>query len=216
MICPSEAKVPYCRSHIRMRTYIPDMVRRLGVVVVLGLISGAVRAQTCGDIRSFDFRNASIPIAAKDEGGSSGPDLFRLQNGRGFSSGDPDSAQSHDWQLDLVTDRLEQPDHLTWIRVIVVNKDHLTGTGSWQYVMAFDCQHGSLVSLFQYGSEGVELKRLSEETLVLYQAIWKKGDPHCCPSGHTVLAYRWNPSRHRYERASSKSGPGFTMVPEQK
>ena len=183
-----------------MGTYIPVMMRRLALLFILGSISGAVRAQTCSNVRSFDFRNASIPIAAQDDGGSSGADFFRLQDGRGFSSDDPDSAQSHDWQLDLVADRLEHPDPSTWIRIIVVDKDHLTGTGDWHYVMAFDCQHGSLVSLFQYGSEGVELKHLSERTLILYQEVWKKDDPHCCPSGHTILAYHWNAARHRYEK----------------
>lgn len=168
---------------VRPGTYSPVMMRRLALVFVLGAISGAVRAQTCRDIRSFDFRNASIPIAAQGDGSSSGPDLFRLQNGRGFSSDDPGSSQSHDWQLNLVADRLEHPDPSTWIRLIVVDRNHLTGTGDWRYVMAFHCQHGSLVSLLQYGSEGVELKHLSEQTLILDQAIWKKGDPHCCPSG---------------------------------
>ena len=176
------------------------MVRRLALLFVLGSFLGALRAQTCSNIRDFDFRNASIPIAAQDDAGSSGPDLFRLQNGRGYSSDDLDSAQSHDWQIDLVEDRLEHPDPATWVRIIVVDKDHLTGTGDWRYVMAFDCQHGSLVSLFQYGSEGVELKHLSEKTLILYQAIWKKDDPHCCPSGHTTLSYHWNAARHLFEK----------------
>lgn len=81
-----------------------------------------------------------------------------------------------------------------------MDRNHLTGTGDWRYVMAFHCQQGSLVSLLQYGSEGVELKHLSEQTLILDQAIWKKDDPHCCPSGHTILAYHWNATRHRYEK----------------
>jgi hypothetical protein len=174
--------------------------------IILGLISIAAGAQTCNSIKQFDFRNSRIPIAARDASGvSSGPEWFRLQNGAGFLSDDPDNSQSHDWGLNLLADRLEHPDPSTWIRLVVVDKNHLTGTGDWQYVMAFDCKRGSLTSVFQFGQEGVMLKHVTDQTLELYQAIWDKGDAHCCPSRHMDFIYKWNPLRHRYELASSRS-----------
>jgi uncharacterized protein (TIGR03435 family) len=90
--------------------------------------------------------------------------------------------------------------------VIVLDKDHLTGTGDWRYILAFDCRNGLLASVFQYAAEGVSLKHLSARKLVLNQAIWGMDDPHCCPSRHVELAYRWNALRHRYIRMSSNSG----------
>jgi hypothetical protein len=186
------------------------MIRPFAIAILLSLASGTARAQACRDIRQFNFKNAAIPIAAPDDGGRSGPDLFHLHDGAGFLSDDPDSAQSHDWGLQLIADRLAHPDPSTWIRVIVVDKDHLTGTGDWRYVMVFGCRNGSLVSIFQYGSEGVELKHLSDQRLDLYQAVWTKDDAHCCPSRHVDIVYRWDTQQHRYRKAISVSGPGST------
>lgn len=94
--------------------------------------------------------------------------------------------------------------------MIVVDKDHLTGTGDWHYVMAFGCRNGLLVSIFQYGSEGVELRHLSGQRLDLYQAVWTKDDAHCCPSGHVDIVYKWDAQQHKYRKASSASSPEST------
>ncbi|HEY6446471.1 MAG TPA: hypothetical protein VIY53_08430 [Acidobacteriaceae bacterium] len=184
--------------------------RRLAQIL-LGLISMAAGAQTCTSIRQFDFRNSQIPIAARDaSGASSGPELFRLENGEGFISDDPDDPQSHDWGLSLLADRLEHPDPSTWIRVIVVEKDHLTGSGDWRYVLAFACERGSLTSLFQFGEPGVVLDYVTGQTLELTQAIWGEGDAQCCPTRSRNLTYKWNPQRHRYDLSRSKPVPHST------
>lgn len=195
-------------SYTRLFHVYSENMPRLFAPIILSLISIAAGAQTCSSIRNFNFRNSDIPIAARDASGvSSGPELFRLQNGTGFVSDDSDNPQSHDWGLNLLADRLEHPDPSTWIRVVVVDKNHLTGTGDWQYVIAFDCKGGSLTSLFQFGQEGVMLKDVTDQTLELYQAIWDKDDAHCCPSRHMDLKYKWSPLRQRYDLASSRSAP---------
>lgn len=189
------------------RTYIRTMSRRF-TTVIFSLMSIAAGAQTCSSIKQFNFRNSQIPIAAQYAGGvRSGPELFRLQDGAGFVSDDPDNPQSHDWSLDLLTDRLEHPDPATWVRVVVVDKSHLTGTGDWHYVMAFGCKDGFLTSLFQVGHEGLMLQHVTDQTLELYEMIWDKGDAHCCPSRHMDLIYKWSPQRHRYDLARSMSVP---------
>jgi hypothetical protein len=177
---------------------------------------GIAGAQTCTDVRHFDFSNAAVQIAAKDEGGNSGSDVFHLQGGVGFLSDDPSSPKSRDWHLSLLVDRLEHPDSLTWIRVIVLDKDHITGTGDWHYILVFGCARGAIVRLFQYGSEGVILKHLNDQTLQLYQAIWATTDAHCCPSKHLEVAYKWNAQRHRYRRASAISNEGYERIPDEK
>jgi len=184
------------------------MVRPLLIAVLLGIASGAARAQACRDIRQFDFRNAAIPVAARDEAGDdSGPDSFSLHYGKGFESDGLPGA--HDWSLELLSDQLEHPDPSTWIRVIVVDMDHVTGSGDWRYVMAFTCKNGSLDSVFPYGAPGVALERLTERTMKLYVAVETESDPECCPSGHKDIAYRSNAQRHRYRKVSSITGPGF-------
>jgi hypothetical protein len=100
--------------------------------------------------------------------------------------------------------------------VIVLDKNHLTGTGDWRYVIAFGCANGSLVRLFEYGSEGVTLKHLTQQTMHLYQPIWAATDAHCCPGKHLEVLYKWNAQEHKYKRASSISGKGFAPLPDEK
>lgn len=177
---------------------------------------GAGGAQPCDDVEHFDFRNAMVPIASKDEGGAPGPDVLHLQDGIGFLSDNPNSPKSQDWRLELLVDRLEHPDPLTSIRVIVLDKDHLTGTGDWRFVLAFGCANGALARLLQYDSEGVTLKHLNDQTLQLYQAIWAATDAHCCPSEHLEVLYEWNSRKHRYGRVSAFTGEGYAPMPDEK
>ena len=130
------------------------------------------------------------------------PESFRLQNGEGFLSDDPDSPESQDWQINLDSDQTIHPDPATWVRVLVLNRDHLTGTGNWFYVVVFECEREHITRIFQFSSEGVSLKYLDEKALVLGLDIWTRDDAHCCPSQHNELIYQWNAQEHRYHRIS--------------
>jgi hypothetical protein len=125
-----------------------------------------------------------------------------------FLSDDPDSPQSHDWGLQLLMDRPEHPDPSAWIRVIVVDRNHLTGTGDWRWVMAFGCRNGSLVSVFPYGAMGMAREHLSDRTLDLNQAVWAKDDAECCAGRHADIVDRWDAQQHRYRKTSFASAPG--------
>jgi hypothetical protein len=179
------------------------MFRLVVLASIFSVLPIAGRAQVCSDIRRFDFKNATIPIAGPDEGGFAGVRVFRLQDGTGFQS--DDSPDEHDWQLSLLSDRLEHPDQGTWVRIIEVERKHLTGTGDWHYIFAFDCARGQLETLFQYGAEGVVLEQAGDGKLVLRQAVWVGDDAHCCPSSNQQKAYLWDARRHRYNRISTAS-----------
>jgi hypothetical protein len=155
------------------------MLRTWLVMFVLSAFSIPAWTQICADVQSFDFRNATIQTASHDEGSHRGAESFHLRKGVAFISDDPDSLKFHDWRVDLLVDRTVHPDSSTWVRVIVLVKDHLTGTGTWSYVMAFGCQKGSLVRIFEYSSEAVELKHLDDEKLELDQAALNPKDVHC-------------------------------------
>jgi hypothetical protein len=176
------------------------MFRPVSILISFVLLSAHAKSQSCTDIRTFDFKNAAVPIAARDDGGHSGPDTFHLQDGKGFISDNPDLTQSRDWQLNLFGDRLIHPDASTWLRVITIDRLHLTGTGDWNYILAFTCTKGSLEPIFQYGSEGAEIKHLDAHTLELSQAVRAENDAHCCPSKVKQIIYHWNAKLHRYVR----------------
>jgi hypothetical protein len=180
------------------------MQRAAILIFAACLLSPSMPAQTCANIRTFDFRNATIHIAVHDTDGKTSvseskddsAESIRLHDGAGFSS--DGEAGAHDWRITSIENHLLHPDAKTWVRVIVLDKNHLTGTGDWRYIMAFTCADGSLVRLFQYGSEGVSLKHVEDRALVLYQAVWGSEDAHAEPSEHRELAYRWSATDHRY------------------
>jgi hypothetical protein len=192
------------------------MRRFLFVLLAVLSVWKCAHAQACDDVRHFDFRDAHIQIAATDDGGNSGPAVFHLHQGIAYLSDNPESAQSHDWSINLIVDRLAHLDPAVWIRVIVLDKNHLSGTGDWHYIMAFDCRKGSLHRLFQYGSEGVTLKHLDSRGLQLYQAVWAPNDAHCCPSMHADLRYEWSRQEQRFDRTASISHQGFESTPDEK
>lgn len=202
------------------------MPRSLLVLLAFCLATNSARTQTCADVRSFDFRDAAIftgPAGPNEahaliDGAAPTPDVIALHNGVALVSDDPGAPPSAppDWRIQLLTNRKLQPDPATWLRVVVLEADHLTGTGAWEFVLALNCDQGHLVRVFQYSAEGVSLKHLDRETLQLYQALWKPEDPHCCPSSHLDLVYAWDPQQHRYRRASAVPGNGFASVPDEK
>jgi hypothetical protein len=192
------------------------MLREFVVVSAFCLFLRPLNCQLCQDVRTFDFRNATIQIAPQDEGSRQGSQSFALRNGIAFTSNDPDSLKSHDWRVDLLVNRTVHLDSRTWASVIVLEKDHLTGTGTWGYVLAFGCENGVLVRLFQNSSQGVILKHLTGSEIELYEPSWKVGDAHCCPSAHRELVYRWKPNEHRFQSMSSTTEDGFESKPNER
>jgi hypothetical protein len=200
------------------------MIRLSFGLLALCLLSNSAWAQRCVDVRHFDFKNATIRVGTYDENelqtlfNSRSPFeyTFHLHDGIAYLSDDPGSLKSHDWQVDLLEDREVHPDPRTWLHVIVLDRDHLTGTGTWYYVLAFSCNNGHLIRQFQFSSGGVILKSPDDQTLHLYQTIWALNDSHADPSGERELVYKWNAKEHRYRRVPTISGNGVKSVPDKK
>jgi hypothetical protein len=149
------------------------------LVAMVNIASG----QACSDIRSFDLRNATI--SSSSAGGSpGGHSVFHFRNGKAFIDDDSVSVNSqiHDWELEITSNVLIHPDSSTWLRVITFDRTHLTGTGTWNYVMAFTCKQ-QLIHVFEYSGLYLRLTHLDTQTLVLEQETRKKNDPYCCPTG---------------------------------
>jgi hypothetical protein len=185
-------------------------------MLVFCLLSISAQSQACSNVRHFDFKNVTIHTAPSDDGSRQGSETFHLRDGITFISDDPDSLESHDWKVELLEDHAVHPDPLTWIRVIVLERDHLTGTGTWHYILAFSCQEGHLVRLFQYSSTGVNLMHLDDQSLQLYQAIRAPTDSYANPSRHSVLSYKWNAKEHRYLRADPVARDDSKSKPDEK
>jgi hypothetical protein len=183
------------------------MLRMVLVALISSVLSISIWAQTCTDIRSFDFKNATIHVAEADRNESPTPfdssrglaRTFHLRNGIALSYEDAaPNLGTPDWQTKLVFDRAVHPEPSIWIRVIGLEDDHMSGTGAWHYVLAFSCDKGHLARRFQFTSEGLKLSHLDDHTLQLDQAIWLSDDSHAEPSGHRELTYTWDARVHQY------------------
>lgn len=201
------------------------MLRPLVVLLAFGLTAKIAWTQTCVDVRAVDFRNAAIRTGAADANeagllfGGAAPltDGFELRRGVALLRDDPEAAGSApDWRVELVTDRKIHAGADTWVRVLLLEENHLSGTGMWEVVLAYACERGKLVRLFQFSGEGVSLMHLDAEKLQLYQALWKPSDPHCCPSRHVELTYAWDAETHRYRRGGAVVRDGFVSVTDER
>jgi len=197
------------------------MLRTLLIGLTLCLASNSVWAQDCADIRHVDLKNATIHVGAHDQNdlqdlfNASRRDsrTFRLRNGVGLTYDASVDSKTPDWRTELVMNREVHPEPSIWIRVIGLEDVHMTGTGTWFYILALGCEKGHLVRKFQFSSEAVELKYLDNQTLQLTQGIWSPTDDHADPSGHRELTYKWDAGVHRYRLAPTISGNGARRVP---
>lgn len=208
-----------------MRSVIAYMPRKVLVTLALWLIAASVWAQNCADIRRFNFKSAAIHVVRADENElqtlfSSSRDealTFRLRNGVALAYDDPAlNSKKPDWRAELVMDREVHPEPAIWIRVIGIDDDHMTGTGTWRYILAFSCEKGHLVRKFQFTSEGVALKYLDNQTLQLTQLIWAETDSHADPSGRRELTYNWDTRIHKYRLAATNPGSDSQHAPDSK
>ena len=184
-------------------------MQRLALVMAACSVFASVsRAQTCTDVKTFDFRNATIQVASRIVRDPSAVDSFPLRDGVAFTSDDPDSPDAHDWRVKLILDRTVHPESDTWLRVLELEKDHLTGSGSWYYVLAFDCRKGNVERVLQYGSLNMSLRHLDDTEIDLHQAVRLPEGSGGEPNWHCDVIYRWSSTDHAYGRPARNCGAG--------
>ena len=210
-----------------------DTIKLMGHIAIissvwlLGLtLAPLASGAACRDVASIDFRNRVIR-AASDLGetdygifngpGPGGP--LRLRDGaflqwdgitsRMWSEMPADERkeikQKPDWKTTIEQDTLIRPIGSGGIRVLVLSRVHLTGTGAFTYVFGFRCSSGSLQEIFEASGEGIKLERATDNGIEINVAIWSQNDAHCCPSRHERLRYIWSPARKRFAREPSNA-----------
>lgn len=100
-----------------------------------------------------------------------------------------------DWKTVIEQDRVLHPAGSSALRVLALNKSHLTGTGAFNYVFVFECKDGSVRKVFEATGEGVQLEQATANGIEISIGLWGSGDGHCCPSRVVQLRYSWSPRR---------------------
>lgn len=178
-------------------------------IVFFVLISSlAAQAQPCSNIRSVDFRNATIRTSPNDENeltglfnSSAGSQTFRFKNGVSEDFESESKSGTPDGRATIPSDSLLTPPSGLVVRLLVITWDHLTGPGAHSYVLGFVCQHHAVQQVFQFSAEyGPDFHIDPDGQLVIKQSIWGKHDPHCCPLQSRTVYYAWDVGKQRFKR----------------
>jgi hypothetical protein len=179
-----------------------ERLAALAVIFLLGLSSNAA-SQRCSDIGSVDFGNSTIQLKQSAEVLDS---EFRFQNGVFNKMEEPPGSVS--WRFEIIRDTIIRPDPNTAIRFVGIFGNHLTGTGSRDYLIGFRCSGGIVKNVFQQAGEGMRVISLSPHSLQLRFGVWKEADAHCCPSSEKNVRFTWDAGSGTYiEARSSKQAP---------
>jgi len=108
-----------------------------------------------------------------------------------------------DWSVEL--ERAE-----TWgvggqLLLVVINANHGSGTGTWDYVLLYACERGAFVPVLsrQY-LYGAKIEIGPESDLWITSGVWRPGDASCCPSRERREHYAWNELRRSVVLVSSE------------
>ncbi len=165
--------------------------------------TNGVSAAACKGVSNIDFQNNIV-----DWGGG----RLKFKDGRactteGLLPGqnpdcDCDSGKC-DWQMKVSEDRLLSPEPGWQLRLLIVEEDHLTGSGAWGRVLLYECQNHQLKTVmdqrYLYGVQFCATK----DGFKLEYGDWFPGDPRCCPSGRREDFFRWERAEHKYLRTQS-------------
>ncbi len=92
------------------------------------------------------------------------------------------------------------------IRLIVINSNHLIGSGAWDHVFFFRCRNGHAVSDFSESyRNGVKIEKRSNTELRLVSGEWPKGDRDCCLSRQMTEIFRWDSKKSAFAMSTKSS-----------
>jgi hypothetical protein len=172
-------------------------MRFFAISMTVCMVVGVAAAQRCEEISTVDFRNATIRAA--DHG------VLRFRNGTFDSMESPGVVM---WRWQIHRDETVAPAPGVSVRFLEILGDHLSGTGSRTYLIGFRCVNGAVQQVFQQAGDGMSLISLAPRKVTLRFGVWKKSDPHCCPSGNKTISFSWEADKQTYA-TSSRLPPVF-------
>ena len=134
-----------CKRHSpqtrRRRTLLPMNKAIIGITLLLTIAASAEGQNRpvadCSDITVLDFKNATVIATGR---------TFAFQDGKAYNSDTPGNEKS-DWEATIEKDTTVSPAPGVKTRFLLIDDSHLTGTGSWLYLMGFRCEPSNSHSL---------------------------------------------------------------------
>ena len=114
---------------------------------------------------------------------------------------DPDLMRC-DWRYSIREVAVLRPDSHTELRLVEVERSHMTGSGAWGAFVAFECHDGTVSQAFSREFlYGAQFENVSSTSFALLAGYWLSKDAMCCPSHRKRLLYQWESSAHQYSVA---------------
>ncbi len=175
------------RNNIKMRSALLILVTFL--IAVLPAKLNANSEISCTSVETPDLKNTSI-------------NDINFRQGKAYTS---DGPSPQDWEHTLLTDRILKPNKKE-LRLIVINSNHLTGSGAWDTVIVFDCIRGIMNKIFEKKYlYGVNVTTKTDSELLLTSGEWQSNDPMCCPSMEKKEIFRWDDNKGTYGLINTKT-----------
>lgn len=158
--------------------------------VLFLLAAGLAQSIPCNDIAKVDFANAVIHVNRYE--------VVRFSGGKACTSDGTDFTKC-DWAWTIKEDHVLMPEPGLRLRMLILNADHRSGSGTWDYVMILACKDGKVEEILENRYLfGARLRLLNDRQFVITSAHWRKGDAECCPSRKKQEFYTWSSSTHNF------------------
>jgi hypothetical protein len=160
----------------------------------------------CSDLSTLDFKNLTVTVTGR---------TFAFHYGKATNSDSPGD-EKPDWEATIEKDSMVSPAPGVETRFLLIDDSHVTGTGSWLYLVGFRCEPtnsrlhaGYLQRVFESKALSLSVERLDGRSVVVstqpfpgkptkkhFSYKWKSG------TGKFVLRRTWitkgaqQPSQH--------------------
>jgi hypothetical protein len=110
-----------------------------------------------------------------------------------------------EWRIGITKDVVVKPKGSRCVRFVVIRKNRLHGTASFDYVFAFDCHEGAVRKIFEASGEDVQLPRTTAKEFTLTVKVWTPDKPDGPLYVNVAVQYRWSPEAQRFVRVTSNA-----------
>ncbi len=179
--------------------------RHLAFTISVAILFGVpMFSASAKDFPCSDLRTAKAARLISILGTLPNPSLD-FSHGTGCYAEEEDDDSEHcDWKVAIDQDRNIADDR----RLIVVDSEHMTGSGAWTDVLVLGCQAGKVTALFHDVSlYGIDVEEASADKLVLKVLKWVGSDARCCPSMEERQVYVWSKDAQKYVLDQDNSFP---------
>jgi hypothetical protein len=86
-------------------------------------------------------------------------------------------------------------------RLVIVNSDHVLGSGAWDNVFIYGCRNGGQITTFfnKKYLYGATVQSVSSKAVTIKYGFWSGKDAGCCASHEAISVYQWDPKTQRFE-----------------